>query len=612
MMSFKKTAVSMMLASLGLSAMAAPEPILEWDDILANHGPFASIPVHWSDLVVSENGQYLLFANVVHDNGVTAEKLWYFMDLASGEKIDLAASYPSLGSPKTMSASGRYVYSDSAILNVKTGQATTDFSAIANMDATTPLTNHADNTTSMVSHNGRYVAYGHYTFDQDGCQTRNGYVLDLVSNTTTLATPRMGTTDERVCADNQTVTEGLLSGDGQRFFWGTDGTESEINNRWGFGSPTTRDLFAHDWMTASTTNTRVSNCDGCGDSSASADTTSGSHAYEYDVSGNGQFAVFHSFNDYGFGQNFTGRSVYLRNLATQEIELISPPFAGLSMAGTYRGPSISDDGRFVTYRKDGGGAYVHDRWAKDSLEVAESAEAVRISGDGKMIIVVNGDGLYRLANPLLAVTTDFASNVLFVSLPNSESNWTDFDYMSLTNDHTWVGYLNFDGQNGDGFKFDVGGVWDSNGDLVTSANWSENYGDNNSDGIADANGANIVPTQGAGRYKISYYDDTKNYAVEKLVDVTFSCQNATTVVGQSVYVVGNIVELGTWMPANAIKLEPTAYPTWTGSVSIPSNVNVEWKCVKRDEMDASLSQQWQAGANNTFNASSNSSVSASF
>ncbi len=94
------------------------------------------------------------------------------------------------------------------------------------------------------------------------------------------------------------------------------------------------------------------------------------------------------------------------------------------------------------------------------------------------------------------------------------------------------------------------------------------------------------------------------------VDVTFTCNNGTTVVGQNVYVVGNLAQLGGWNSANAIKLSPTAYPRWTGTIALPPSTAVQWKCIKRDVG----SVVWQGGSNNSFTSvsSGTQSVSASF
>lgn len=94
------------------------------------------------------------------------------------------------------------------------------------------------------------------------------------------------------------------------------------------------------------------------------------------------------------------------------------------------------------------------------------------------------------------------------------------------------------------------------------------------------------------------------------VSVTFSCQNGTTVWGQNVYVVGSTSELGSWNTANAIKLDPTSYPTWSGNISLPSSTAIEWKCIKKQGSDV----QWQGGGNNTYTtpASGSGQTSGSF
>ncbi len=96
------------------------------------------------------------------------------------------------------------------------------------------------------------------------------------------------------------------------------------------------------------------------------------------------------------------------------------------------------------------------------------------------------------------------------------------------------------------------------------------------------------------------------------VDIDFTCTDATTIMGQSVYVAGNLAELGNWSTAGAVKLEPTDYPTWTGTVNLPGDTDVEWKCLKRNEQDPNLGVEWQPGDNHAFNTGSDTSPSASF
>ncbi|WP_345148044.1 carbohydrate-binding module family 20 domain-containing protein, partial [Nonomuraea rubra] len=75
--------------------------------------------------------------------------------------------------------------------------------------------------------------------------------------------------------------------------------------------------------------------------------------------------------------------------------------------------------------------------------------------------------------------------------------------------------------------------------------------------------------------------------------------NGTTTPGQSVYAVGSAPQLGAWSVASAVKLSPTAYPTWTGTIGkLPPGTAVEWKCVKRQEANfPDTADQWQPGAN---------------
>ncbi|MEI6336550.1 MAG: TIM-barrel domain-containing protein [Methylococcaceae bacterium] len=99
--------------------------------------------------------------------------------------------------------------------------------------------------------------------------------------------------------------------------------------------------------------------------------------------------------------------------------------------------------------------------------------------------------------------------------------------------------------------------------------------------------------------------------------VNFVCDNGFTSLGQSIYVIGNIPELGNWESGKAVKLDPNIYydyikrsdknlpgptePVWTGVVShLPSNTSIEWKCLRREEGDSfnKSAITWQPGANN--------------
>jgi hypothetical protein len=86
----------------------------------------------------------------------------------------------------------------------------------------------------------------------------------------------------------------------------------------------------------------------------------------------------------------------------------------------------------------------------------------------------------------------------------------------------------------------------------------------------------------------------------------FICDNGTTVMGQSVYVVGSIPAIGNWDPNKAVKLDPiNTYPRWTGTVSnLPLNTAVQWKCIKQGIGPVI----WQHDPNNSFTSCASGQV----
>jgi len=127
-------------------------------------------------------------------------------------------------------------------------------------------------------------------------------------------------------------------------------------------------------------------------------------------------------------------------------------------------------------------------------------------------------------------------------------------------------------------------------------------------------------TGGAGTYTITFDGSSATIvSVTKSGDepqpgtatVNFTCQNGTTSLGQSVYVVGDDASLGSWAPASAVKLNPTSYPTWTGAISVPANKTISWKCIKRSETSATTNLVWQSGGNNTVTTGASGSSASS-
>lgn len=57
----------------------------------------------------------------------------------------------------------------------------------------------------------------------------------------------------------------------------------------------------------------------------------------------------------------------------------------------------------------------------------------------------------------------------------------------------------------------------------------------------------------------------------------------TTAVGQSLFVVGSLPELGNWDVTRAIKLSPSGYPTWRASIALPAGVSYQYRYLLRSD-----------------------------
>jgi glucose/arabinose dehydrogenase len=78
--------------------------------------------------------------------------------------------------------------------------------------------------------------------------------------------------------------------------------------------------------------------------------------------------------------------------------------------------------------------------------------------------------------------------------------------------------------------------------------------------------------------------------------VTFAVTNAGfTFWGQDIWIVGDRPELGAWDPHKGIRLDGTAFPTWSGSVALPEGVPIQFKAVAISSWDGSVI--WESGNN---------------
>ncbi|ABX06697.1 MAG TPA: ATPase [Herpetosiphon sp.] len=88
------------------------------------------------------------------------------------------------------------------------------------------------------------------------------------------------------------------------------------------------------------------------------------------------------------------------------------------------------------------------------------------------------------------------------------------------------------------------------------------------------------------------------------IAVTFN-ENATTVWGQNVYVIGNVSALGSWNTANAVLLSSASYPVWSKTINLPASTAIEYKYIKKD---GSGNVTWESGSNRTFTTPSSGTV----
>ncbi|MBT2471617.1 alpha amylase C-terminal domain-containing protein [Streptomyces sp. ISL-66] len=81
--------------------------------------------------------------------------------------------------------------------------------------------------------------------------------------------------------------------------------------------------------------------------------------------------------------------------------------------------------------------------------------------------------------------------------------------------------------------------------------------------------------------------------------------NATTSLGQDIYVTGDRTELGGWNTAGALKLDPAAYPVWKLDVPLPPGTVFAYKYVRKD---GAGNVTWEGGANRSATVPANGKV----
>ncbi|PYV33258.1 MAG: ATPase, partial [Acidobacteria bacterium] len=84
------------------------------------------------------------------------------------------------------------------------------------------------------------------------------------------------------------------------------------------------------------------------------------------------------------------------------------------------------------------------------------------------------------------------------------------------------------------------------------------------------------------------------------VQVTFN-ENANTVWGQNVFVVGSIPALGNWDPNSSVPLSAATYPVRSATVSLPPSTGFQYKYIKKNS-DGSVT--WESNPNRAYTTAS--------
>ncbi len=97
----------------------------------------------------------------------------------------------------------------------------------------------------------------------------------------------------------------------------------------------------------------------------------------------------------------------------------------------------------------------------------------------------------------------------------------------------------------------------------------------------------------------AHYDEDFDRENAPQTPMTFSVHHPHTYPGDSVYLVGNIPELGEWDSKKAVRLDPSDWPNWKVDLDIPSGVHFEYKLMVRNFHGTF----WEPGANREHTAS---------
>jgi Tol biopolymer transport system component len=242
--------------------------------------------------------------------------------------------------------------------------------------------------TPVISADGRFVAFASFATNLvhgDGSPSADVFVHDNVTGTTT----RVSVSSTGVPANDE-CDQPSICGDGHLVAFRSFADNlvpGDTNNAY--------DVFVHDLTTGRTTRVSLapSGVEGNGDS------------VDPRLSESGRLIVFSSAaSNMAPGDGNNQYDVFVRNLATGEIELVSTNAAGQPAGGDCRNPAVSADERWIAFESGARSladhphnfpdVYVHDRVAAHTEKVSVSTSGVPgnywsmnpcLSGDGRLV-----------------------------------------------------------------------------------------------------------------------------------------------------------------------------------------------------------------------------------
>jgi len=80
--------------------------------------------------------------------------------------------------------------------------------------------------------------------------------------------------------------------------------------------------------------------------------------------------------------------------------------------------------------------------------------------------------------------------------------------------------------------------------------------------------------------------------------------NATTQLGESIFLAGSVDALKNWSPNNALLLSSANYPIWSITVGLPANTDIQYKYILKFNGNVT----WESDPNNLFSTPSRGEV----